>query len=49
MDKQLIIAFNFEELQVLDLALAELPYRLAAPLINRINAELQKQNTEQNE
>jgi hypothetical protein len=37
------IEFNEQQLQVLNLALVDLPYRVAAPLINHINAQIQKQ------
>lgn len=37
------IDFNPQQLQVLNAALGEMPYRIAAPLINHINAEIQKE------
>lgn len=42
MDK-VTITFTPEQLQVLDMALRELPYKHAAPLVSHINAEIQKQ------
>jgi hypothetical protein len=37
------IDFNIEQLSILDKALQQLPYYLAAPLINHINKELEKE------
>lgn len=37
------IEFNEQQLQVLSAALMELPYRMAAPLINHINQQIQEQ------
>lgn len=36
------IEFSKDQLIVLNSAICELPYRIAAPLINHINAEIQK-------
>jgi hypothetical protein len=41
--KTFAITFTQEQLQVLNAALSEIPYRVAAPLINSINAQIQKQ------
>lgn len=38
----MIIEFTQEQLQVLKDAVVELPYRIAQPLIQHINAEIQK-------
>lgn len=37
------IEFNKEQMQVLNAAICELPYRIASPLIAHINAEIQKE------
>lgn len=37
------IEFNEQQLQILNAALIELPYRVALPLINHINAQIQQQ------
>jgi hypothetical protein len=37
------IEFNEQQLQVLNAALAEIPYRMAAPLIQHINQQIQEQ------
>jgi hypothetical protein len=37
------IEFNEQQLQVLNAALVELPYRMAAPLINHINQQIKEQ------
>lgn len=39
----LTLAFTQEQLQVLNTALLEVPYRLAAPLISSINSQIQRQ------
>jgi len=36
------LTFDKQQLAILDAAVKELPYRLAAPLIAHINAEIQK-------
>lgn len=36
------VSFTKEQLTVLNQALIELPYRLAAPLVSHINAEIQQ-------
>lgn len=41
--KTLTLAFTQEQLQVLNTALLEVPYRLAAPLISSINSQIQQQ------
>jgi len=40
-----VISLNFtqEELQVLNAAIGEIPYRVAAPLIASINSQIQRQ------
>ena len=37
------IEFNEQQLQVLNAALVEIPYRMAAPLIQHINQQIQEQ------
>ena len=37
------IEFNKQQLQVLSAALAELPYRISAPLIQHINQQIHEQ------
>lgn len=37
------LKFTKEQLQVLNAALLEVPYRLAAPLISSINSQIQQQ------
>lgn len=37
------LSFTQEQLQVLNAALLEVPYRLAAPLISSINSQIQQQ------
>ena len=37
------IEFNEQQLQVLNAALVEIPYRMAAPLIAHINQQIQEQ------
>jgi len=37
------IQFNEQQLQVLNAALVELPYRMAAPLIQHINQQINEQ------
>lgn len=37
------LSFTQEQLQILNAALLEVPYRLAAPLISSINSQIQKQ------
>jgi hypothetical protein len=37
------IEFNDQQLQVLNAALVEIPYRVAAPLIQHINQQIQEQ------
>lgn len=37
------LSFTQEQLQVLNTALLEVPYRLAAPLISSINSQIQRQ------
>ena len=37
------IEFNEQQLQILNEALVNLPYKIAAPLINHINAQIQHQ------
>ena len=39
----LTLVFTREQLQVLNAALLEVPYRLAAPLISSINSQIQRQ------
>jgi len=36
------IGFNPQQLDVLNMALMEMPFKLSAPLVNHINAEIQK-------
>jgi hypothetical protein len=38
------IEFNDQQLQVLNAALVEIPYRMAAPLIQHINQQIQEQH-----
>ena len=37
------LEFNEQQLQVLNAALVELPFRISAPLINHINQQIQEQ------
>jgi hypothetical protein len=37
------IEFNEQQLQVLNAAIIELPYRISAPLINHINQQIKEQ------
>lgn len=37
------IEFNEQQLGILNVALAEIPYRMAAPLIAHINQQIQEQ------
>ena len=37
------IELNEQQLQVLNAAIVELPYRISAPLINHINQQIQEQ------
>lgn len=37
------IEFNEQQLEVLNAALVELPFRVSAPLINHINQQIQEQ------
>jgi hypothetical protein len=41
--KHITLSFTQEQLQVLNAALLELPYRVAAPLISSINSQIQRQ------
>jgi hypothetical protein len=41
--KQITLTFTQEQLQVLNAALGEVPYRVAAPLIISINSQIQQQ------
>lgn len=41
--KTLTLSFTQEQLQVLNTALLEIPYKLAAPLISSINSQIQRQ------
>ena len=41
--KQTTLCFTQDQLQVLNTALLEVPYRLAAPLISSINSQIQQQ------
>lgn len=40
------IEFNEKELQILNAAIIELPYKIAYPLIQSINEQISKQNKE---
>ena len=40
------IEFTNEQLQVLNAAIVELPFRVAQPLITHINSEIQKRHNE---
>ena len=37
------LEFNEQQLQILNAALSELPFRVAAPLINHINQQIKEQ------
>lgn len=37
------LTFTQEQLQILNAALGEIPYRIAAPLIGSINSQIQRQ------
>ncbi len=39
----MIIQFNEQQLNILNAALIEMPYRLSAPLISHINKQIQEQ------
>jgi hypothetical protein len=41
--KPINLSFTQEQLQILNTALLEVPYRLAAPLISSINSQIQQQ------
>jgi len=41
--KTVALTFTQEQLQVLNAALGEIPYRVAAPLIASINTQIQRQ------
>ena len=41
--KPITLSFTQEQLQVLNAALVEAPYRVAAPLIASINSQIQRQ------
>lgn len=41
--KQVTISFTPQQLEVVNEGLVNLPYKFSAPLINHINAEIQKQ------
>jgi hypothetical protein len=41
--KHITLSFTQEQLQILNAALVEVPYRLAAPLISSINSQIQQQ------
>ena len=41
--KSITLSFTQEQLQILNTALLEVPYRLAAPLIASINSQIQRQ------
>lgn len=41
--KTTTLSFTQEQLQILNTALLEVPYRLAAPLISSINSQIQRQ------
>lgn len=43
MTKTIMISFTQDQLRVLDSALCELPYKIAAPLIAHINKEISNQ------
>lgn len=47
--EKIIISFSKNELQILNTALLEVPYRLAAPLISSINSQIQRQFDEREE
>ena len=36
------LTFNEQQLQILNAALVEMPFKMSAPIINHINAEIQK-------
>lgn len=40
MSSNFTISFTVEDLHVIDAALAEMPYRIATPIINKINRQL---------
>jgi hypothetical protein len=47
--KKTTLSFTQEQLQVLNTALLEVPYRLAAPLISSINSQIQRQFDQRND
>jgi hypothetical protein len=40
------LTFNQQQLQILNAALVEMPFKMAAPLIEEINNQLRQQQTE---
>ena len=47
--ENVVISFSKNELQILNTALLEVPYRLAAPLISSINSQIQQQFNQREE
>lgn len=44
---EFVLRFSAADIAAIDRALQEMPYRLAAPLIDKINAQLQAQQQQQ--
>ena len=42
-ENTVVLALNIGDLQVLNVALGEVPFKLAAPLVGKINAQLEGQ------
>lgn len=43
MSNQIDFSLSLDDLKVIDAALAEMPYRLAAPVVAKINQQLQEE------
>jgi hypothetical protein len=46
--ENLKLEFTIDDMQVIDSALAEMPYRISAPVIERINKQLRQLNKQTN-
>ena len=45
MEQNFKLEFTRQQMEIINAALIEIPFKLAAPVINDINAQLQKQQT----
>lgn len=43
------LKFNEQQMQVLNMALGEIPFKLAAPLVREINEQIESQRRAENE